>query len=796
MTESWMDRVQRVFTEAADAPAAQRASVIEARCGDDARLRSEVESLLRADSAYGTFMLGGAEPALLGVPRTPGRIEAGQRVGAYVLDEPLGEGGMGTVYRAHRADGSYSQEVAIKVIRDPLSSADVEDRFVRERQVLASLRHENIARLIDGGISADHPYLVMELIRGRNLLAYCDERNLCLERRLALFDEVCAGVQHAHTNLVVHRDLKPAHVVVGDDGRPKLLDFGIAVILDADTGTGGTTQTIHRRLTPQYASPEQLAAEPVTTASDVYALGLILYELTCGRRAYQVKSSPTGPLLPEQTPALPSKRALEDREGAGAHVAAARGVSPRKLAQELDGDLDLIVMTALRREAGRRYPSAGALREDLRRYRDGLPIVARPDSWGYRARKFVRRNRVGVSAAAVVLLVLISAIVAVGRQAGIARAQRAEAQERRSDAEAALATSDRVGQFLRSVLVAADPRNQGQDATVREALDAGAARIEGEFGENPEVEARVREAIGMTYRSLGVLDRADVHLTRAHDLALRTFPNGAEANRMTHELGVLRLDQGRIDEARELSTAAFDERVASDGEVSARALETRNVLALIALREENHDEALAHAKASTSGWSELFGPQHPTTLEYLNTQGEILFAMAQYDEAAEVFRRVYDGQSRVLGSDHPDTLITVSDLGTTLKRLGRTEEALEWQMRSLEGLGAMFPAGSLDVVIPRINIAVTLLGLERCDEALNIALPALEHGAPALGEGHYVVAAARLTVGRALVGLGRTEDARAHLLRAQADLNATVGPEHSLTKTAAGVLAELDGSGG
>jgi len=781
VSEGFWERAQRIFTEAAAADLEERRELLDRLCEGDDRLRAEVESLLGSDERAAGFMEGSVAGAL-----SPGETVQGKGFGAYALDEELGEGGMGVVYRAHRADGAYEQEVVVKLIRDHAVSGELEQRFRRERQVLASLRHEHIARLLDGGVAGGTPYLVMELVRGRNILEHCDEAGLDLDRRLALFDAVCAGVQHAHANLVVHRDLKPAHVLIDESDTPKLLDFGIAAMLDQAGGTVDATSTGQQRLTPQYASPEQIRGEPVTTATDVYALGLILYELLCGHRPYEVEEGSSDAdrrLICDTTPPSPSRR-LEN-EGNVDRVASARGMSVPRLRKHLTGDLDTIVMTALRKEAERRYASAEALREDLRRYREGLPIGACPDTWGYRARKFVSRHRVPVTAGAAVLFALVAAVIVTSRQAAIAR-------ERARETELALATSHTVGRFLRSILVAADPREGGQNVTMRDALDQSAARIEPELGNEPQVEARVREAIGMTYRSLGEHNEADLHLTRAHEIAERVFAGDPEAARIGHELAVLRLDQGRLGEARALATEALRVRESHGGPRHEDALETRNLLALVSLRQDRPEEALEHARVAVAGRKRTLGRDDARTLEAKNTLGEILKAVGRQEEAAELMREVYHAQTRALGKDHPDTLISANDLGATLFRMGRREEGLAWQIRAMEGLAKQFPAGSLDVVIPRINIAGSLIRVGRHEEARRLASRAIEDGAPALGKGHYVVAVARLTLGRALIELGETEEARGQLERAHETLAEELGPDHRFTRDAAEALERLD----
>lgn len=775
------DRAHAVFRELVAAPEPERADLLRSLCVNDEELRREVESLLRADAEAGGFM-GSTVPDAL-ASSLPGA-----RLGAYQLDEVIGEGGMGLVYRAHRADGAYEQQVVVKLIRGGTLDRDLVRRFDRERRVLAALRHPNIARLLDGGVSEGRPYLVMELVRGDDILSHCDTHRLAVRERLELFDAACAAVQHAHANLIVHRDLKPAHIIIDEHASPKLLDFGIAAMLD-DEQPGAPTITARRRFTPQYASPEQIRGEPITTATDVYSLGLILYELLGGRRPYAVEtglSDADRRSICETSPPAPSRLLSTTANADAAEIASARGVPVSRLRRLLTGDLDTIVMTALQKDPARRYPSVEALRDDLRRHREGLPIAARPDSWSYRASRFVRRHRWGVGAAALIAALLLAGVGATAWQANIA-------ESRRRDAETALATSDTVGRFLRSILVAADPREQGQDVTLRDAIDRAAGRIEDELAGSPLVEARVREAIGSTYRTLGAQDEAEPQLERAVELVGKSDRiTPAERSRIEHELAILRLDQGRFEEASELFALAYQERLEHLGADHPDTLESRETLGLALEQLGRHEEAYGHISGVIEARERVLGPAHPETLVAKNDLVPILLTMQRNEEALELIREVYDAQVDVIGADHPDTLISANDIGTVLTRMGRIEEAIPWQRRALEGLERQFPAGSMDVVIPRMNIARALIRLERYDEAIEPARRAIEDGAPTLGDDHYVIAVARTTLGKALLGVGRLDEAREPLERSHRDLLAALGPDNPFTKDAEAALADLD----
>jgi serine/threonine protein kinase len=449
--EATVDRwqaIQEMFHAALEQPAAERAAFVASRCGADSTLRAEVESLLAAHERTGSFLE--TAPAL---PDDHAAV-IGTRIGAYEIAARIGEGGMGVVYRAVRSDDAFRKVVAIKIVKRGMDTDFVLRRFRNERQILASLDHLNIARVLDGGSTDDgRPYFVMEHIEGESIHRYCDARRLPIAERLKLFVQVCDAVQFAHRHLVVHRDIKPANILVTRDGTPKLLDFGIAKLLDASAigGEVETTQTWQRFLTPEYASPEQVRAESVTTATDIYALGLLLYEMLTGRRAHRLQTRSPAELArvvceealerpstaavsrANPPPATPSGGATPLPEPTPEDLGALRRTTPARLRRALRGDLDTIVLVATRKEPERRYASAQLLQSDVDRHLRGLPISARRESATYRISKLVRRNRLAVTASALAIVGLVAATFVAFSQAHIASAEHEVAERRFSD---------------------------------------------------------------------------------------------------------------------------------------------------------------------------------------------------------------------------------------------------------------------------------------------------------------------------------------------------------------------------
>ncbi|MEY2499008.1 MAG: eukaryotic-like serine/threonine-protein kinase [Verrucomicrobiota bacterium] len=496
-SERWL-RVKELFEGAADLTPNERATFLSKECDGDTALRREVESLLDSDAQTDGFI----EQPVLEMPRDlfPERPEdslVGHQFGAYQIIREIGRGGLGAVYLAARADDEYRKEVAIKLVRRGLDTEDILRRFRNERQILAQLDHPNIARLMDGGTTADGlPYFVMEYVNGQPITAYCEAHTLNPTEKLNLFRKVCAAVTFAHQNLVIHRDLKPSNILVAVDGEPKLLDFGIAKLLGPEEEALAPTMAGQRVMTPEYASPEQVKGERITTASDVYSLGVLLYELLTGRRPYRLKTRAAEEIA----------RAITDQEPARPSTAIA-GVEDSKFpirnSRFLKGDLDNIVLMAMRKEPARRYTSVGQFSEDVRRHLAGLPVLARKDTVSYRASKFVNRHRIGVAAAALVVLSLLGGIVATLIQVRTARRERAKAEA--------------ISIFLQKTLRASDPgvSLKGQP-TVKDILDDASKRMATEeLSDQPEVRAELQRIIGASYLSLGQYDLAEQNLTAA-----------------------------------------------------------------------------------------------------------------------------------------------------------------------------------------------------------------------------------------------------------------------------------------
>lgn len=640
-TDRWR-RIEEIFEEVLALPEGEREARLAALCGGDAALRSEVASLLAADAGAGDFLesppLTAADAAL------PLPSAVGRRLGPWRVERKLREGGMATVYLGIRDDGEFRQQAAIKIFGYGADRSDLLERFRAERQILASLDHPNIARLLDGGTTEDGlPYLVMEHIDGDPIDRYCAERDLGIDARIDLVRQVCAAVQYAHQNLVVHRDIKPSNILVTPDGRPHLLDFGIAKLLEGAALPAMLTMTGQRLMTPHYASPEQVEGRPVTTASDVYSLGVLLYVLLTGRLPYRVDPDRMGAVeqaVLEQEPERPSTaigRSLSESGSGPAAVEKDRWLVWR--ARRVSGDLDNIALMALRKEPQRRYASVELLADDLRLYREGMPVRARPATLGYRTAKFVVRHPVGVGlAASTFLLVLALAVVMTVQATRLAR-QRDEIRRERDKVVA-------VARLLEDVFSVSDPGEaRGETVTARELLDQGAARVQAELKDQPDVQAALATTIGKAYRGLGLNDRSLPLLEQS--LALRRRLHGEEHPEVAESLEALgTLAQARGDLGRS---------------------------------EALHRQALAMRE-------KLLGPGDPVVAESLNSLGADLLLKAQYDAAEPLFRRALAINRRHFGNDHEEVATNLGNLGLLEKQRGHPAEA---EALYREALGVM-----------------------------------------------------------------------------------------------------------
>ena len=786
---SW-DRVKALFQCAVELPPAQRAQYLDRDCAGDAVLRREVESLLASHEDTDAILQGSAFDLLRGgvFDEALGAIEddlEGRRVGPYRIVQRIGSGGMGSVYRAVRADAAFEKQVAIKVIKRGMDTEETLRRFQDERQTLARLDHPNIARLLDGGTTDDgRPFLVMEHVEGRRIDNVCDAERLTVTARLRLFGTVCQAVQHAHQNLVIHRDLKPDNILVTADNVPKLLDFGIAKVLAATEGEAqAATRLVERRMTLAYSSPEQVRGEPMTTASDVYSLGVILYELLTGRRPY--RRTVTTHLeyeraLSEPIP-LPSARV---REAEGAAVAEARQTTTPALARELAGNLDTIVLKAIQPETSRRYASVQQLAEDVERALTGLPVVARADSVTYRAAKFVRRHRAGVAALAVLVLAL-----AVGLAGTLWQARLAAGERDRAAVEARKAQV--ITGFLLDVLGSADPRTRGRDVTVAEVLDGAAKRAEQELVGQPEQLEAMRATIGATQVRLGRAAQA-VPLLRAaagHREA-RLGPAHPDLAEVLEELGSAYAGMGEGKTAEPILRRALEIRRQTAGPESAETASVLDSLGSLQTQEGRLAEAVETQRTALAIRRKVLGNEHADVVHSLNNLAVPLGTLGRWNEALPLHQEALALVLKVRGPDHADTAAAMTTLAYAFESVGRYQEALDYYGKALplrrKTLGPDHPEAAWTAY----NYAALLQARGEHARALQLADEVLALRGKTLQETHPLVAAALQVRGLAFGATGHAAEGEASLRDSLAVRTRALPPNHWLIASSQSILGE------
>jgi serine/threonine protein kinase/tetratricopeptide (TPR) repeat protein len=605
-----------------------------------------------------------------------------RRIGPYRVLRELGQGGMGTVYLAARADEQYEKRVAIKVIRAGMDNQEVLRHFRRERQILASLDHPNIARLLDGGATDEGlPYFVMEFVQGQAIDEYCDRASLSVPERLKLFRAVCSAIQYAHRNLIVHRDIKPSNVVVTAEGVPKLLDFGIAKFLNPELS--GKTQTVTRMaMTPEYASPEQARGEPITTATDVYSLGVVLYKLLTGHHPYRVSNRPALEVLRaviEEEPERPSTAINRTDEAAptvsqasttAESVSRTREGTPERLRRRLHGDVDNIVLMALRKEPQRRYPSVEAFSEDIRRYLEGRPVTARRGTFTYRTGKFLRRNRIGVGVVATIFALLAAFGATMAAQSRRVSGALERAEKERAKAE-------KVSGFLVDLFKVSDPSEaKGNAVTAREMLDKGAAKIETELKDQPEVRATLMDTMGNVYRNLGLYDKALPLLQEALKTRKGIYGNEhPEVATSLNNLASILEHKGDYAAAEPLYREALAMRRKLLGSEHPDVARSLNNLANILDTEGNVAAAEPLYREALAMRRKLFGEENPEVARSLNNLAIVLREKGDYAGAEALQREALAMKRKLLGNDHQDVTGSLNNLANVLDEEGKYAEA-------------------------------------------------------------------------------------------------------------------------
>jgi len=777
--ERWHD-VNHVLDAALTLPLDERAAYLDRACAGDTQLRAAVDTLLAAAAGAATFLEGragvyaaplidadaGAGMAGVAWLRADDAHE-GSVIGPYRIVRELARGGMGAVYLAERADGQFEQRVALKLIKRGIDSDAIRGRFLRERQILARLEHPAIARLADGGITdGGRPWFAMEYVEGTAITAYCEAHRLAVELRLDLFLQVCEAVRFAHANLVVHRDLKPSNILVTPEGWVKLLDFGVSKLLRVDDADAIDTDVGMRLMTPEYAAPEQVRGEPVTTATDVYALGAILYELLAGQRAHHL----------ERRTAAEMERVICTIE-----PPAPSTVAPPGLRRELRGDLDTIVSTSLQKDPARRYASVEALSEDLRRYAAGLPVRARPDSRMYRAGKFVKRHRVGVGATAAVFLALAGGLAGTVWQARAA--SRAAARATR---EATKATE--VKDFVVGLFQVSDPaESRGREITARELLARGTRRVDSALARQPEVREELLSVLAGIHSALGFFAQADTLAQRAVTLARATHGDGSPeiADRLT-TWGATLWERGEYARAESVLTSALTIRRRMDDDTLVA--HTLNALAAVYSSKGELERAVTLDREILALDRRHYGDDHLEVATDLNNLGIHLTDQGKWTGADSAIRAALDIRRRRLDADHPLTMIAQHNLAVVLAGRGELAEAERIERDVLARRRRLYPRGHPDVATALHQVAEYVSRQGRLEEADSILAVAVAIRRQWLGSDHPETMTS--VNNRAVLNflMGKLPEAEAAAREVLATWQLTLGPEHRHTTTALATL--------
>lgn len=672
--ERW-EQIESILDTALTLAGDERTTYVEQACGDDQKLLEEVYAILEAaeESERTRFLenfVSESDQLIKDLSKSSADDDwIGTRIGPFSITGQLGSGGMGAVYKAKRVDGQFQQEVAIKLLQKGIQSKETLRRFRQEQEILATLKHSNIAQLYDGGITDDGlPYLIMEYVDGVAIDQYCNDHKLTIDQRIELFTDVCKAVQFAHANLVIHRDLKAQNIFVNSEGTVKVLDFGIAKLLDPKL----TEQTLlitrpgQKFWTPQYAAPEQVKGEGITTATDVYALGVLLHKLLTDTYPLDLKDKTVAEaeqMIAEGAPKSPSLSIAESEEPH--KLAATRQTKAADLRKKLTGDIDAMVSKALRKEPEYRYNSVAQLIEELERCQNGLPLLARKDTISYRVGKFYRRHKTGVAITVMVILFIT----------GITGFYTWRIAQERDLAQAETAKAEEVMEMMVGLFEANNPSNaQGETMSVREVLEEGTSRIQDELNDQPEVKAALLAAISRVHENLGFYEDA-ISLQEQALTLRRNTPSvaGADLAESLDNLGVLHARQGSFDSAeplyREALAIKLDEYDSQHPEIA----NSYNNLGLLMRDKGNYEAADSLFRASLAIKRQHYDEDHSSIAKTLNNLATLLARQGDLESAQTFFEEVLSLRRNIYGNNHPLTANSLNNLSVAYAMQGNFE---------------------------------------------------------------------------------------------------------------------------
>ena len=807
MTPDRRRQIEALFDEALDRPTDARAAFLDEACAGDSDLRAAVQRLLDAYADAPSFLEGDAADVgqAWAAEEGGGPDRQGEVIGPYRLQERVGQGGMSVVYRAERTDGAFEQTVALKLLPAHFETEQRVARFRAERQILARLTHPHIAQLLDGGMTPEgHPYLAMEYVEGQPLTVHAREADLSIEERLALLCDVLTALQYAHQNLIVHRDIKPDNILVAADGTVKLLDFGIAKLLDQTDVpfTLPLTRTGQRLMTPEYAAPEQVTGGAVTTATDVYQVGVLAYELLTGVRPFDLQGktpSQIERIVAEQPPERPSTAwtAAATTQDADLNPA-----PPAAVGRRISGDLDTIILKALAKEPGQRYASVEAFADDLERFAEGRPVQARTPTLRYRTKKFILRNRGPVAVGVLGTLLIVGFVVALLFQRNVALEERDRYQQE-------LATSEAVTGYLTELFAASNPREtQGDTLSAFELLDLGAASID-QLDAQSRVQTRLMEVMANSYAQIGNLEDADALLARAlrltreesgaqsaatasvlaHLASLRHAQGEAQAadslyrealqikretlaadhpdlSRSMNGLATVLSRAGAFDEAEALYREALELRRAAHGREHEHVAATLRNLGILLGRQDRLDEAADLMEEALAIEREVLGDRHLQVSETATSLAVAYSQQGDSEAARALLEEALDIKTETLGDDHPSLLATINNLGVITERLGDYDTADSLYTRTLDLAEATYGRYHPSVGMTTSNRGTLARRQGDYETALALYEEALEIQQIIYNGQHPEIAGQLKNIAHALDGLDQADAAESHFREA------------------------------
>jgi len=728
LNEKFNNIIKSVFERALELDKLSRESFFQNLNEEEKKYEKEVKSLLEAYEGNDDFLEIKTSRGIFSEDNIGPHPLIGKHIGTYLIEEEIGVGGMGIVFSGKRDDQEFDQKVAIKILKQGLTSEYLVKRFENERQTLANLQHPNIAKLFDGGKTDEGlPYLVMEYIDGVPITKYCSDNKLTVDETLKLFVTVCNAIQYAHKNLIIHRDIKPENILVNNDGRPKLLDFGVSKLLDEDivSTNAGLTKTGTYHLTPEYASPEQIKGETINTSSDIYSLGVLLYRLLSLQLPYKIyNSSPLAisKILDEGKVLKPSDVLIKKTEETknSKSVDEINSAIYKELSKKLKGDLDNIVLKAMHKDSGQRYTLVQDLATDIERYMNGQTVSAREDTYSYRFTKFVQRHKVGVAMFVLFNVLVASGIIAIIYQGRLAAKERDKAKIENAKFE-------KVNSFLQEMLASVDPSEIGRDVKVYDVLEKAAENVKEELRGQPEVEASIRSTLGNTYVNLGEYDKGKPFLDESYRINKGIYgEESKEVAENIHDLGlyydwvgdykkadslygksidlfrvvleeptkifgdalnnhaIVKMHFSEYDVAEKLYLEAIDISRKVEGEKSRNLAVMMNNLAYNYTDAGKYDDAKKYYKESLEIILEVLGENRPEAGTAYNNLAWLNMQQNEYDSAEVYLERSYKLKYNLKGEDHPDIGLALNNLGVLQIRKKNYEKAEQYLLDAIK----------------------------------------------------------------------------------------------------------------